>query len=292
MAELREGLRSLYALDDAYGGVDVRSLAVRHLSRVRRVINTTSCPESIARQLQLLAGETAEHCAWLHYDADDQEQARRYWGEALAIGTMLGDTGLEALVLASLSMQSLHDGRPRDGYDFARAARQRAQSMGSPKLISLVAAREARALAQLRDVRAARRVFAEAMRMADREGGRPAPAWAAFHGQAEIDFAQGLLHAETGHHKAAVPFLRASLGHQGSTYGRNRALYRLTLARSLIHSGEAEEAAHEAVGALEHLVEVRSGRVLRRLAQVRDGLAVIDTASARSAVGVINAHLG
>ncbi|WBB59296.1 hypothetical protein O7599_27505 [Streptomyces sp. WMMC500] len=61
--ELREGLRSLYALDDAYGGGDVRSLAVRHLRRIRRVINTGSYSDSIGRQLELLGGETAEQCA-------------------------------------------------------------------------------------------------------------------------------------------------------------------------------------------------------------------------------------
>ncbi|MCZ9347898.1 hypothetical protein NGM37_60485, partial [Streptomyces sp. TRM76130] len=64
--ELREGLRSLYHLDDTYGGGDVLSLAAKHLRRVRRVINTRDYPETIGRQLRLLAGETAEHCAWLH----------------------------------------------------------------------------------------------------------------------------------------------------------------------------------------------------------------------------------
>ncbi|WP_199876019.1 hypothetical protein [Streptomyces sp. Root1310] len=53
---LREGLHFLYTLDDAHGGGDVRSLAVRHLTRVRRVVNTSTCPETIGRQLQLLAG--------------------------------------------------------------------------------------------------------------------------------------------------------------------------------------------------------------------------------------------
>ncbi|HEX5568835.1 MAG TPA: hypothetical protein VFY14_18255, partial [Streptomyces sp.] len=110
LLELREGLRSLYHLDNAYGGGDVRSLAVRHLRRIRRVINTSKYPDTIGRQLQLLAGETAEQCAWLYYDADDQDQARRYWGEALTTATMLRDTSLEILVLASLSMQASYEG--------------------------------------------------------------------------------------------------------------------------------------------------------------------------------------
>lgn len=190
IVELREGLRSLYTLDDAYGGGDVRSLAERHLRRVRRVINTGNYPDTIGRQLQLIAGEAAEHCAWLYYDADDQDTARRYWGESLATATMLRDAGLEVLVLASLSMQASYEGRPRDGYDLARAAHQRAVSLGSSILLSLIAAREARALALMGDQGAARRRLADSIRLVDRaDEGRPAPAWAAFHGHAELDYA-------------------------------------------------------------------------------------------------------
>ena len=47
LVELREQLRYLYHLDDAHGGDDVCSLAVRHLRRVRRVVNTCSYPDTI-----------------------------------------------------------------------------------------------------------------------------------------------------------------------------------------------------------------------------------------------------
>lgn len=284
VVELREGLRSLYTLDDAYGGGDVRSLAVRHLRRVRRVINTGTFPDTIGRQLQLLAGETAEHCAWLFYDADEQDTARRYWGEALTTATMLRDVSLEVLVLASLSMQASFEGRPRDGYDLARAAHERAVGIGSPVLLSLIAAREARALALLGDQTGARGRLAESMRMVERpDRGRPAPEWAAFHGHAELDYAHGLIYTDAGRHTAAVPFLRAALAHQDRTYGRNRALYRLTLARGLVQAGEVDEGAAEAVGSLTHLEEVESGRVMRRLAEVRGLLDGVDATSAREA---------
>ncbi|MFD7447226.1 hypothetical protein [Streptomyces sp. NPDC059909] len=291
IVELREGLRSLYTLDDAYGGGDVRSLAVRHLRRVRRVINTGSYPDTIGRQLQLLAGETAEQCAWLYYDADDQDTARRYWGEALTTATMLRDVSLEVLVLASLSMQASYEGRPRDGYDLALAAHERAVNLGSPVLLSLIASREARALTLMRDQSSARKRLADSMRMVDRsDHGRPAPEWAAFHGHAELDYAQGLLYTEAGHHKAAVPFLHAALAHQDRSYGRNRALYRLTLARGLVQAGEVDEGAAEAVGSLEHLEEVESRRVTRRLTEVRDLLASVDAASARQAGEELTEH--
>lgn len=282
--ELREGLRSLYQLDDAYGGGDVRSLARRHLKRVERIINTTRYPETIGRQLQLLAGETAEHCGWLYYDADDQNAARRYWGEALTTATVLGDDNLAIMVLASLSMQASYGGRPRDGLNLARAARDRAVRYGSPVLVSLLASREARALSLLGDTTAAKKRLAESMQLVERDQrGRPSPDWAAFHGHAELDYAQGLLYTEAGHHHSAVQFLRAALEHQDRTYGRNRALYRLTLSRSLVQSGEADEAAAHAVQSLEHLEEVESGRVTRRLKEVTGLLRGVKAVSAQEA---------
>ncbi|MFD6551635.1 hypothetical protein [Streptomyces sp. NPDC058398] len=292
LLELREGLRSLYHLDDAYGGGDVRSLAVKHLRRVRRVINTRDYPDTIGRQLRLLAGETAEHCAWLFYDADDQEQARAYWGEALTTATMLRETALEILVLASLSMQASFEGHPRDGYDLARAAQERAAQYGSRVLQSLIASREARALSLMRDDSGASRRLADSMRLVERaDRGRPSPDWAAFHGHAELDYAQGLLYTEAGHHGRATSFLRAALTHQDRTYGRNRALYRLTLARSLVTSGEVDEGAAQAVASLEHLDEVESGRVLRRLTEVVDLLAATDATSARQAASELTEYV-
>ncbi|WP_233273565.1 hypothetical protein [Streptomyces broussonetiae] len=284
LIELREGLRSLYHLDNAYGGGDLRSLAVRHLKRIRRVINTSKYPDTIGRQLQLLAGETAEHCAWLHYDADEQDDARRYWGEALTTATMLRDSSLEILVLASLSMQASYEERPRDGYDLAHAAKERAVRFGAPVLQSLLASREARALSLMGDASSARHSLTESMRLADREGrGRPSPEWAAFHGAAELDYAQGLFYNDSGHHDRAAQFLRAALDHHDRTYGRNRALYRLTLARSLVNAGNVDEGAAHAVESLGHLEEVESERVMRRLNEVVDLLDQRNAVSARNA---------
>ncbi|MFC5072933.1 hypothetical protein ACFPN0_15380 [Kitasatospora cinereorecta] len=284
LLELRAGLRSLIQLDDAYGGGDVRSLAVRHLRRVRRVINTGKYPDTIGRQLQLLSGEIAEHCGWLYYDADDQDNAKRYWGEALTTATMLRDSNLEILIFSSMSLQACHEGRPRDGLNLAQAAQERATRLGSPILQSIMASREARALSLMADEKGASRRLAAAMKLIDHTGrGRPSPDWAAFHGPAELDYSHGLLYTELGHHQAATSFLRAALAHQEANYGRNRALYRITLAKNLIDAGEVDEGAAHAVGSLEHLEEVESGRVLRRLNDVASTLRDSDAVSARQA---------
>lgn len=292
LTELRDGLRSLFQLDDAFGGGDVRRLAVRHLCRIRRVINTSSYPETIGRQLQLLEGETAEHCGWLHFDAQDTTTARRFLGEALTTATVLNDDGLEILVLASLSLLNSYDGRPREAYNLARAASERTARHGSPVLRSILAAREARALSLMGDASAARKTLTASMRYAEHAGrGRPAPEWTSFHGQAELDFAQGTLYADSGHHKAAVPYLRAALTHQHQAYGRNRALYRLTLATSLLKTGETEEGTAQAVAHLDHIGEVESGRVTQRLQDVTTLLRTSTATIARDAADELTEYL-
>lgn len=285
LLELREGLRSLFQLDDAYGGGDVRRLSIRHLRRVRRIINTGQFPDTIGRQLQLLAGETAEHCGWLHFDAGEQDTATRYWGEALATATMLKDTSLEIMVFSTMSLQATHQGRARDGLDLARAAQDRATRLGVPVLQSIIASRESRALSAMGDERAASQRLADAMRHADQTGrGQPAPAWTAFHGHAELEYAQGLLYADLGHHHSAVQFMRAALAHQDRNYGRNRALYRMCLANVLVKAGEVDEGAALALDSLEHMEEVESSRVMQRLADVTDLLRHIDARAAHAAV--------
>ncbi|GAA4804740.1 hypothetical protein [Streptomyces ziwulingensis] len=158
-------------------------------------------------------------------------------------------------------------------------------------LQSLIASREARALSLMRDDAGARRL-SESMRLVERDGrGRPSPDWAAFHGHPELDYAQGLLHTESGHHGRAVVFLRAALDHLDRTYGRNRALYRLTLARSLVNAGEVDEGGAQAVASLKHLDEVESGRVLRRLTEVVDLLGGADAISARDAAAELTEYV-
>lgn len=284
LLELRDCLRSLFHLDDAYGGGDVRSLAVRHLRRIRRIINTSSYPDTIGRQLQLLVGETAEHCGWLYYDADEQDNARLYWGEALTTATMLSDANLEILIFSSMSLQAIYQGRARDGLNLARAAQERASRLGSPTLQSIIATREARALSLMNDSKGAGERLAYAMQCVERDGrGRPAPEWTAFHGASELDYVQGLLYGDQGHHHAATQYLQAALKHQDRSYGRNRALYRLTLAHNLVQAGEVDEGAAHAVESLEHLGEVESGRVMRQLTKVTGALRGADAATAREA---------
>ncbi|GII78102.1 hypothetical protein Sru01_30840 [Sphaerisporangium rufum] len=290
--ELRAGLRALRTLGDAHGGTEVRSLAVRHLIRIRRVIEAGSYSESIGRQLRLLAGEAANRCAYLHFDACDQDQARHYWHEALAIGTTLDDDTLKAQALAMLGLQANYQKRPRQALDVLGAARRHAESIGSPVLLSIIASREADAFSLMGDHPAANARLAQAMRLMEHpQRGRRAPEWTAFYDRAEIEVSQAHMLTEAGKHRAALPYYQAAVTHTRGAYGRNLAARQFALADKFLKAGEAEEGAAAALTGLEHLSEVSSGQVRARMVEVRDALLAVDTADAREAADAITQRL-
>ncbi|MDD9383098.1 hypothetical protein M8Z33_41930 [Streptomyces sp. ZAF1911] len=270
VTDLRRGLASLYGLDDRFGGATVGPLAAAHLSRVRRLIDTGSYPETIGRQLRLICGETAEHVGWLAFDAGDHQRARAYWTQARDTATELRDDSLGVLVLASMSLLELREHQPRPALDHARRAAELAAPWAPPSLLSILATREARALAMLGDSASARSTLANAARLYEQDrGSRPAPDWTLFHGPAELASAQAELFTAAGHHSAAVSWLRRSLARQESTYARNEALQRAGLAGALARSGEADEAAHHIEQGEALLTEVSSGRAREGLAAAR-----------------------
>lgn len=276
VADLRSGLASLYGLDDRFGGASVGPLATAHLARVERLITTGSYAETIGRQLRLIAGETAEHVGWLAFDAGDHPRARTYFGKALGRAEELRDDTLSVLVMASMSLLCLRDGKPREALDLTRRAQDQARRWAPPTLLSILVTREARALALLDDATAARATLARAARLYEEDRGtRPAPDWTDFHGPAEIANAQAQLFSVAGHHRAAVTWLRKALERQEATYARNEAIGRGALAAALARSGEADEAAYQLAEGEALLSEVTSGRARETLAEARHELALL-----------------
>ncbi|MEV5410387.1 hypothetical protein AB0K60_16300 [Thermopolyspora sp. NPDC052614] len=292
LQDLHAGMAALRTLDTVHGSVGVLPLAIQHLNHIRHVIDVSDYPTSIGHRLRQLAGQMASMCGFLSFDSGHQEQARRYWGEALATAAMLNDEDLTAQALSQLGLQAIYENRPRQAYDFLQAARHRAETLGSPKLQSLIAIREARALAMLGDHALAKGELARGMRLLDQAGrGRPAPEWVGFYGPAEINLTQGHLYTEAGRHQAASPYYHAGLNQLGPAYVRNRINYRLRYAQSLALAGQADEAAAETQATLDDLPTIASGRTHKLLTDLRYTLTTIDSPTVRDAADSLATRL-
>jgi hypothetical protein len=173
-----------------------------------------------------------------------------------------------------MSPVCLRENQPREAVDLTQHAQEQARHWAPPALVSILATREARALALLGDMTAARVTLARAAKLYEQDqGSRPAPAWTEFHGPDEIADAQAQLFIAAGHHRAAVTWLRKSLERQGATYARNEAIGRGALACALARAGEAEEAAYQIQQSEALFAEVSSERAHETLADARHELA-------------------
>jgi hypothetical protein len=108
----------------------------------------------------------------------------------------------------------------------------------------------------------------------DQEGDKPAEEWCAFLGPAELDGVEGTCLIELGEPARAAQLLERAVAAYSDRYARNRALYRVRLARARLDLKAVDGAAEAATAALDDLSrQVASWRVHTELAAVGERLA-------------------
>jgi tetratricopeptide (TPR) repeat protein/transcriptional regulator with XRE-family HTH domain len=266
---IERSLLQIYAADDEFGGEALLGLAYGHLRRVRWWLRSGEYSEQLGQRLRSAAGRVAASAGWLAFDAGRHPEAREFYHEALAHARISGDEPLTVLALASMSLQSTYLGAAHEALDFARAA-QSSPAAQESITASVLAVREARALARLNDSSASVKAMARARAALDRAGPPPEHAsWASFQDHAELTANEGLCRADLGDHPGARRLLRQALDAQAPTYTRNRALYGIRLADSALTLGELEEACALATTAVSLASHVDSRRVLDHIRDFR-----------------------
>ncbi|MGK4578490.1 helix-turn-helix domain-containing protein [Kitasatospora sp. HPMI-4] len=285
VAVLRANVAGLYAIDHTAGGRTARTAATRVLGTLERALTGRTYVERVGRDLHALVGTVHSHLGWMEFDAGRPAQARSACSQALTAARLVDDPLLEVRALDSLSLLAVEQHRPWEAVAAATAAGQLAQVHGGPRVRSVVALRQARAMTAADDHQGARRALSQALGWQERsDRDTDAPAWTAFAGQREIDYATAAWHVEAGHPQHAVPFLRAALAQLGAGYSRNAALYRARLAEVLLAAGQLEEALAEAVTAATAAQHITSARCTDRLRAVARTASTISTAAARDGV--------
>src|SRR4051794_24938233 len=178
-------LRRLFELDDRQGGGTVYAMASRMARHLQDAVGQASYSPSVGRDLGKVTSATMEHAGWLAYDSGRHEDARRWWLETCHLADMADLPEARVTALASMSLQAGSTaGRGREAADLAGAARAAAGDGASPTLLSVLAAREAVGLAQVRDAAGAVAAVAASRRWLGL--GRPGdePLWLGFLGAA------------------------------------------------------------------------------------------------------------
>ena len=274
---LQAALNRLRILDDTAGGGAVLSQALRHFGHARRMLDESDYTEAVGQQLLVVTADLGIDSAWSAYDADHQGLARRLYEQSTLLVDSAGDNAQRAYLYANLVQHSTflarHTGRKdlaREALRFAERAEDTVRHEPSPALRALVWLRRSLAHAQLGDATASRAAITTARRELDRGPHETDTLRTRFVRHSEITGYEALSQAQLGAFDQALR-LHATVLQDTTRSPRDQAIYRASLAGTLLAAGHTEQAIGHGLKVLPQLgAPLNSARTLRVLRPLRN----------------------
>ncbi|MFJ5993650.1 hypothetical protein [Streptomyces sp. NPDC092370] len=263
---LEEAVRRIRLLDDRHGADGLYRRAAAPLRAAYALLDAGATRQTTADRLYSGAGELAISVGWLAHDSGRFDDARSHYAEALATARMTADPGLEAHAFCNTAFLARDAGRPREAVRAAQAAQRVARPVGSARLMSLLALREAGGWAGLADRVGCEQALARAQAFFERGPSDADPEWMSFYGEAELEGLEAQCWSTLGDWPRAARHARRAAELQDPHFTRNIALYTAELADDLARGGRPDEAAVAGMRVLDLLEEVQSSRVQTMLA--------------------------
>ncbi|MFF9714941.1 hypothetical protein ACF1DW_04995 [Streptomyces sp. NPDC014603] len=263
---LEEAVRRIRLLDDRHGADGLYRRAAAPLRAAYALLDAGTTRQRTANRLYAGAGELAISVGWLAHDSGRFDDARSHYAEALATARVTGDAGLEAHAFCNTAFLARDAGRPREAVRAAQAAQRAALPLGSPRLMSLLALREAGGWAGLADRAGCEQALARAQAYFERGPAEADPEWMTFYGEAELEGLEAQCWSTLGDWPRAARHARRAAELQDPHFTRNIALYTAELADDLARGGRPDEAATAGMRVLDLLDEVQSSRIQTMLA--------------------------
>ncbi|MCX5382276.1 tetratricopeptide repeat protein [Streptomyces sp. NBC_00083] len=266
VSAVEEAVRRIRLLDDRHGADTLYQRAAQPLRTAYALLDASASRRSTQERLHAGAGELAISVGWLAHDSGRFGEARSHYAEALATARLAGDPALEAHAFCNMSFLARDMGRPREAMRAAQAGERAAQSLGSARLLSLLALREAGGWAGLGDRSACEEALGRAHGMFARGASGADPEWMSFFVEAELEMLQAQCFSALGDWARAARHARRAAALQDPYFTRNLALYRAELADDLARAGAPGESAAAGQQVLDLLTQVRSTRIQAMLA--------------------------
>ncbi|MFD5781134.1 tetratricopeptide repeat protein [Streptomyces sp. NPDC126933] len=267
VSAVEEAVRRIRLLDDRHGADGLYRRAAQPLRAAHALLDAgTATHRSTADRLHSGAGELSISVGWLAHDSGRYDDARSHYAEALATARVAGDPALEAHAFCNTSFLAGDSGRHREAVRAAQAGRRAARHLSSPRLLSLLALREAGGWAGLGDRTNCEQALCQAQGLFDQGPSDADPEWMSFFGEPELEALESLCHAALGDWSRAARHAYRATVLQDPHFTRNLALYRAELATDLAHAGSPDEAAAAGHQVLDLLDQVQSSRIHARLA--------------------------
>ncbi|MFI7414844.1 hypothetical protein ACIBU0_40035 [Streptomyces sp. NPDC049627] len=263
---LEEAVRRIRLLDDRHGADGLYRRAATPLRAAYALLDAGTTRQAVGDRLHSGAGELAISVGWLAHDSGRFDDARSHYAEALATARMAGDAALEAHAFCNTSFLARDAGRPREAVRAAQAAQRAARPLGSSRLMSLLALREAGGWAGLADRTGCEQALVRAQALFARGHSDADPEWMSFYGEAELEALEAQCWSTLGNWQRAARHAGRAAQLQDPHFTRNIALYTAELADDLARGGRPDEAAAAGMRVLDLLDQVQSSRVQTMLA--------------------------
>ncbi|MCX5333864.1 MULTISPECIES: hypothetical protein [unclassified Streptomyces] len=263
---LDEAVRRIRLLDDRHGADGLYRRAATPLRAAYALLDAGATRQTTADRLHSGAGELAISVGWLAHDSGRYDDARSHYAEALATARMTGDAALESHAFCNTAFLARDAGRPREALRAAQAAQRVGRPLGSARLMSLLALREAGGWAGLADRTGCEQALARAQVLFDRGPSDADPEWMSFYGEAELEGLEAQCWSTLGDWPRAARHAHRAAELQDPHFSRNIALYTAELADDLARGGRPDEAAAAGMRVLDLLGQVQSSRIQSMLA--------------------------
>ncbi|MCW8217774.1 MULTISPECIES: tetratricopeptide repeat protein [Streptomyces] len=267
VSAVERAVREIRVLDDRHGADGLYRRAAQPLRAAFDLLDAASAARrSTSDRLYSGAGELAISVGWLAHDSGRLDDARSHYAEALATARLAGDAALEAHAFCNASFLARDMGRAREAVRAAEAGQRVARPLGSPRLMALLALREAGGRAWLGDRSGCEQSIGRARTAFDQGAAGTDLEWMSFFREAELEFLVAQCWSALGDWPRAARHARRAVRLQDPHFSRNLALYRAQLAWDLTRSGTPDEAAAAVHEVLDLLERVQSSRVRGMLA--------------------------
>ncbi|MPY36273.1 hypothetical protein FNH09_35145 [Streptomyces adustus] len=263
---LEEAVRRIRLLDDRHGADGLYRRAAAPLRTAYALLDAGATRQATVDRLHSGAGELAISVGWLAHDSGRYDDARSHYAEALATARVTDDPALEAHAFCNTAFLARDSGRPREAVRAAQAAQRVARPLGSARLMSLLALREAGGWAGLADRTGCEQALVRAQALYERGPCDADPEWMSFYGEAELEGLEAQCWSTLGDWERAARHARQAARLQDPHFTRNIALYTAELADDLARGGRPDEAATAGMRVLDLLDEVQSSRIQTMLA--------------------------
>ncbi|MFJ4961359.1 Protein involved in sporulation [Streptomyces sp. ADI96-02] len=267
VSAVEKAVRDIRVLDDRHGADGLYRRAAQPLRAAYEMLDAgTTARRATSDRLHAGAGELAISVGWLAHDSGRFDDARSHYAEALATARLSGDAALEAHAFCNTSFLARDAGRPREAVRAAEAGQRAARTLGSPRLMALLALREAGGRAGLGDRTGCDRAIGRARAAFERGPAAADPEWMSFFREAELALLEAQCWSALGDWARAARHGRRAVALQDPHFTRNLALYRTQLTGDLARAGLADEAAATGHQVLDLLGRVQSSRIRAMLA--------------------------